>query len=238
MAMRWLWHVLRKRAVLCCVFVGSLTYFLVKTGIAGRVIGAVWKTGDVEERMLDGYKLTMQRQIRWLADAGSTPTAAQQQQQPGMGIDANETLLGGIAECRNTRQGATYVTDDRGYTCERGYLMLNGCCDAVAMSRGSKGSPAPRFSCEGCQADSGCCQNYESCVSCCLKPDQKSILLDMIMATSGHRLRQILAARDQFELCLLKCRTSSSSVHSENKYKSETFKYCYKQEQAVEPFRR
>ncbi|VDN19653.1 unnamed protein product [Gongylonema pulchrum] len=52
----------------------------------------------------------------------------------------------------------------------------------------------------------------------------------MIQSTSGHRLRQILSATDQFELCMLKCRTSSNSVHSENKYKSERLKYCYKQE--------
>ncbi|VDK26452.1 unnamed protein product [Anisakis simplex] len=84
-------------------------------------------------------------------------------------------------------------------------MMPNGCCEAM-----SRNSAITRFDCAHCDIKSGCCLLYEYCVSCCMRPDQKNILLEMIEATSGHRLRQILAATDQFELCTLKCRTSSN----------------------------
>jgi len=231
--MRWVWHVLRQRAVLTAIFVCSLTYFLVKTGILTAVISFLIKP-DVEELMLDRYKMTMQRQIKWYSPDESNGLAMNANENGNNNNDSSlpisETL------CRNTRQGPTHVTDDRGYTCDRSYLMTNGCCDVAALSR-LKTAPE-RFSCANCdQGTTGCCGDYEGCVSCCLRPDQKSILLDVIQSTSGHRLRQILAARDQFELCLLKCRTSSNSVHSENKYKSDNLKYCYKQE-PIDPFRR
>ncbi|VDO24572.1 unnamed protein product [Brugia timori] len=172
---------------------------------------------DIEEQMLDKYKLTAHRHIQWLADSTGRNTNA-----------VNDSFVNSEGRaCRNTIQGRTSVTDDRGYTCERAFLMSNGCCEV--------GTQSLRFSCVWCDLYTGCCSHYEQCVSCCLKPEQKNILLKMIESTSGHRLRQILSATDQFELCMLKCRTSSNvraheSVHSENKYKSEKMKYCYKQE--------
>lgn len=42
-----------------------------------------------------------------------------------------------------------------------------------------------------------CCDDFETCVSCCMRPDQKEALLRVLDTTRGHRLRAILSARDQ-----------------------------------------
>uniref|UniRef100_A0A8R1U0X0 SREBP regulating gene protein n=2 Tax=Onchocerca TaxID=6281 RepID=A0A8R1U0X0_ONCVO len=204
----------RATYVLAFLFAFSLLYFVVESGLLAWIIqNALSISGqDIEERMLDKYKLTAHRHIQWLADSAGRNTDA---------INDSFVSNEGMA-CRNTIQGRTSITDDRGYTCERAFLMSNGCCEV--------GTHSVRFSCAWCDLHTGCCSHYEQCVSCCLRPEQKNILLEMIESTSGHRLRQILSATDQFELCMLKCRTSSNSVHSENKYKSEKMKYCYKQE--------
>uniref|UniRef100_A0A915BZ46 SREBP regulating gene protein n=1 Tax=Parascaris univalens TaxID=6257 RepID=A0A915BZ46_PARUN len=208
-AVRRLVRVVQRTSFLYSLLTFSFIYFLARSGLLLWIIRSTIQTQDVEERMLDKYKRTAHRHIQWLADSAWKT-----------GSDTNETT--GETACRNTRQGKTTVTDDRGYTCDRSYLMLNGCCEVIPLS--------VRFNCDGCDLHSGCCSFYEHCVGCCMRPDQKEILLEMIESTSGHRLRQILSATDQFELCTLKCRTSSNSVHSENKYKSEALKYCYKQE--------
>ncbi|VDK80982.1 unnamed protein product [Litomosoides sigmodontis] len=204
----------RAAYVLAFLFAFSLFYFVIESGLLAWLIQNAFNISgqDVEEQMLDKYKLTAHRHIQWLADKSK------------QNVDAvNDSLISSEAvACRNTVQGRTSVTDDRGYTCERAFLMSNGCCEV--------GGQSVRFGCASCNLYTGCCSHYEQCVSCCLRPEQKNILLEMIESTSGHRLRQILSATDQFELCVLKCRTSSNSVHSENKYKSEEMKYCYKQE--------
>ncbi|KAL4002266.1 hypothetical protein ACH3XW_2740 [Acanthocheilonema viteae] len=203
---------LRAAYILAFLFAFSLFYFVIESGLLAWLIqNALNISGqDVEEQMLDKYKLTAHRRIQWLADSS------------GRNMNTVNDSFVNNEVCRNTVQGRTFVTDDRGYTCERAFLMSNGCCEV--------GTHSVRFSCAWCDLYAGCCSHYEQCVSCCLRPEQKNILLKMIESTSGHRLRQILSATDQFELCMLKCRTSSNSVHSENKYKSEKMKYCYKQE--------
>uniref|UniRef100_A0A0R3RW31 SREBP regulating gene protein n=1 Tax=Elaeophora elaphi TaxID=1147741 RepID=A0A0R3RW31_9BILA len=205
---------LRATYILAFLFAFSLFYFVIESGLLAWIVqNALSISGqDIEEQMLDKYKLTAHRRIQWLADSTVQNTNA---------VNDSFVIDEGKA-CRNTVQGRTSVTDDRGYTCERAFLMSNGCCEVSTQSI--------RFSCAWCDLYTGCCSHYEQCVSCCLRPEQKNILLEVIESTSGHRLRQILSATDQFELCMLKCRTSSNSVHSENKYKSEKTKYCYKQE--------
>ncbi|KHN72895.1 UPF0454 protein C12orf49 -like protein [Toxocara canis] len=190
---------IRRTSFLASLLTFSFVYFLVRSGLLVWIIRNTISMQDVEERMLDKYKRTAHRHIQWLADSGLKN-----------GGEINETT--GELACRNTRQGKVTVTDDRGiifwefsfvgYTCDRSYLMLNGCCEVSAQNS--------RFTCEGCDLQSGCCSFYEHCVACCMRPDQKQILLEMIETTSGHRLRQILSATDQFELCTLKCRTSSN----------------------------
>ncbi|VDD94896.1 unnamed protein product [Enterobius vermicularis] len=217
----------RSTFFLASLFTFSFVYFIIKSGflvwlVRNYISSAVSLTlitfrkssPDLDSQMLD--KLIAHRHIQWLADKS-------QLQDYNMTSGTNIPVF-----CRNTRQGRTIVTDDQGYTCERAHLMANGCCEVSVNTS--------RFSCSGCETTPGCCALYEDCVACCMKPEQKNVLLEMIRNTSGHRLRQILAATDQFELCLLKCRTSSNSVHLENKYKSEKLKYCYKQE-PLRPYR-
>ncbi|VDN59381.1 unnamed protein product [Dracunculus medinensis] len=150
---------------------------------------------DVEEHLLNKYKITAHRNIQWLADTISLRTFN--------GTNNDEEIY-----CR--------------YICDRSNLKSNGCCET--------GRYSVRFSCSGCNQLVGCCAHYEQCVACCLRPDQKKTLLEVLRLTSGHRLRQILASKDQFDLCVSKCRTSSDSVRLENRYKDEGLKYCYKRE--------
>lgn len=59
---------------------------------------------DIEEQMLDKYKLTAHRHIQWLADSTGRNTNA-----------VNDSLASDEGRaCRNTIQGRTSVTDDRG----------------------------------------------------------------------------------------------------------------------------
>ncbi|VDO44933.1 unnamed protein product, partial [Onchocerca flexuosa] len=58
---------------------------------------------DIEERMLDKYKLTAHRHIQWLADSAGRNSD---------GVNDSFVSNEGIA-CRNTIQGRTSVTDDR-----------------------------------------------------------------------------------------------------------------------------
>ncbi|CAG9539724.1 unnamed protein product [Cercopithifilaria johnstoni] len=206
--------IIQSLRILAFLLAFSLFCFVIESGLLAWLIqNALNISGqDNEEQMLDKYKLTAHRHIQWLADSS----------EPNMNSVNDSFVSDEGTACRNTVQGRTSVTDDRGYTCERAYLLSNGCCEV--------GTQSVRFSCVWCDLCTGCCSHYEQCVSCCLRPDQKNILLEVIESTSGHRLRQILSATNQFELCMLKCRTSSNSVHSENKYKSEKMKYCYKQE--------
>ncbi|VIO91116.1 Uncharacterized protein BM_BM18576 [Brugia malayi] len=195
----------RATHVLAFLFVFSLLYFVVESGLLAWIVqNALSISGqDIEEQMLDKYKLTAHRHIQWLADSTGRNTNA-----------VNDSFVNSEGRaCRNTIQGRTSVTDDRGYTCERAFLMSNGCCEV--------GTQSLRFSCVWCDLYTGCCSHYEQCVSCCLKPEQKNILLKMIESTSGHRLRQILSATDQFELCMLKCRTSSNCTFGKQIQKRE-----------------
>ncbi|VDM96468.1 unnamed protein product [Thelazia callipaeda] len=137
---------------------------------------------DIQKRMLHKYKIAAHRYIQWYVDIVEQNMIA-----------VNDTVsYNGYVACRNTRQGRVSVTDNRGYTCNRNHVMLNGCCET---------GNAVRFSCASCELSSGCCSYYEHCVSCCLKPEQKNGLLPMIQSTSGHRLRELLA-KSQFEICI------------------------------------
>ncbi|VAH94186.1 unnamed protein product [Triticum turgidum subsp. durum] len=63
--------------------------------------------------------------------------------------------------CRTTVQGRHLISDDNGYV-----------CSALSIDPWSRCCPqtGERFSCQGCNLDSQCCNSYEYCVSCCLNP--------------------------------------------------------------------
>ncbi|XP_039279210.1 SREBP regulating gene protein [Nilaparvata lugens] len=125
-----------------------------------------------------------------------------------------------LFSCRNSVQGKLLIVDDRGFICLRSEILSNGCCN----SQGDE--VIERYSCKTCK-ENGCCQVYEHCVSCCLHPDKRALLQNML-GKAGDTLHILLATvTDRFELCLAKCRTSSSSVEHENSYRDPLAKHCY-----------
>jgi len=121
--------------------------------------------------------------------------------------------------CRNSIQGAVLIVDERGFVCERRDLSASGCCH-------SSGETTRRYECTDCQ-NNNCCSIYEHCVSCCLNPDNKSLLEHILNLGSSVPNVISKSVSDQFELCLVKCRTSSKSVWHENSYKDKRFKHCF-----------
>lgn len=53
------------------------------------------------------------------------------------------------------------------------------------------------------------------------------MLEEVLKRASGRQTALFATVRDQFELCLAKCRTDSHSVQHENKYKNPSRKHCY-----------
>ncbi|KXJ29046.1 UPF0454 protein C12orf49 homolog [Exaiptasia diaphana] len=122
-------------------------------------------------------------------------------------------------QCRNSVQGASLIVDDRGFVCQRKDLSASGCCH-------SHGESTKRFFCESCLINN-CCGIYEDCVSCCLDPKKKTLLLEGLNLWRSGTNVIFKTVKDQFELCLTKCRTSSKSVWHENSYKDRKFKHCF-----------
>lgn len=145
--------------------------------------------------------------------------------------------------CRNTVQGRSLLTDDRGFVCSREHLNASGCCtrgvryacsaptaaDVVREPGGALGGvdggvlPAGVL---GCQKRFSCCHEFETCVSCCL--GQPLNFLETVWAAMQQRSPLLFGGElDSFELCSRRCRTSSESVVHENAYRSRTLKHCY-----------
>jgi len=125
-----------------------------------------------------------------------------------------------IATCRNSVQGRETIADDRGYVCDRSELLASGCCDANSSTAG-------RFLCTSCDQVAACCGSYEDCISCCLRPEQRPGLQQILNRAAESNNVLFVSVSDHFELCLAKCRTSSSSVQHENTYRNKMNKFCY-----------
>ncbi|XP_041979223.1 SREBP regulating gene protein [Aricia agestis] len=128
--------------------------------------------------------------------------------------------------CRNSMQGKSLIVDDRGYICPRTEITRNGCCNTDAET-------TSRYSCETCR-NTGCCVIYEHCVSCCLDPNKRHLLQDVLSRLSADENVLFHSISDDYELCLTKCRTSSHSVLHENSYRDPTHKHCFGDKQAKE----
>lgn len=122
--------------------------------------------------------------------------------------------------CRNSIQGKTHLVDDRGFMCIREHILRNGCCNIQIPS-------TKYYTCDTCNATSHCCGIYENCVSCCLHPDKRPILELALEVIKGRQAMVYAQVADQFELCLVKCRTNSHSVMHENRYRDVKFRFCY-----------
>nr|CUU98746.1 hypothetical transcript [Hymenolepis microstoma] len=122
--------------------------------------------------------------------------------------------------CNNTLQGATKITDDRGFLCPRRNLLINGCCDRTKRS-------TLRHVCSTCSLIF-CCQSYENCVSCCLNPVNSGLWKNILLLAKIENQRDILSSRSVFELCSSRCRTSSESVVNANAYRDPSRKKILK----------
>ena len=117
------------------------------------------------------------------------------------------------AGCANT-YGASprAVADSKGDVCAPDGLDENGCCCEAS------GHP-----CDRCAA-SGCCDSYENCVACCVRPrngEQRRLV-------RKHAVHAVLKnAKDDFELCRFRCLTNSGSTLHQNSYRSSTERHCF-----------
>eukprot|EP00094_Tigriopus_californicus_P001236 TCALIF_01197-PA protein Name:"Similar to zgc:110063 UPF0454 protein C12orf49 homolog (Danio rerio)" AED:0.09 eAED:0.09 QI:0/0/0/1/1/1/2/0/126 len=107
-----------------------------------------------------------------------------------------------------------------GFVCHRNDVLQSGCCHENATS-------SRRYSCDGCSESSGCCKVYEHCISCCMDPKRKPVLMNVLNEANALKNILLLSVSDHFELCLAKCRTSSSSVHHENVYINPMDNFCF-----------
>ncbi|XP_020584496.1 uncharacterized protein LOC110027410 isoform X2 [Phalaenopsis equestris] len=117
--------------------------------------------------------------------------------------------------CRNTVHGRYLLADDNGYVCSSlSVYPWTSCCPETGE----------RFSCQGCNLISKCCNSYQYCVSCCLNPSmtQEDAVLKLKIAkpvTAG-------TYSGAFDFCVGRCRHNSASVVHENAYASD-FHHCY-----------
>ncbi|XP_024447341.1 uncharacterized protein LOC18108302 isoform X1 [Populus trichocarpa] len=118
--------------------------------------------------------------------------------------------------CRNTVQGRYLLSDDNGYV-----------CDALSVDPPSRCCPENglRFSCQGCNLVSQCCNSYEFCVSCCLHPSrtQEAQVLKVKIAKPSTAA---VSYTSVFDFCAGRCRHNSESVVHENAYRSD-FHHCF-----------
>ncbi|CAH1100714.1 unnamed protein product [Psylliodes chrysocephalus] len=121
--------------------------------------------------------------------------------------------------CRNSVQGKVLIVDDRGYLCLISEVLQNGCCNDLLAS-------VTQYNCETCKPNN-CCTIYEHCISCCLQPDKKEVLENVLGKASEENNVLFASVADHFELCLAKCRTNSESVQHENSYKDPKAKHCF-----------
>jgi hypothetical protein len=162
--------------------------------------------------------------------------------------------------CKNSFQGRHLISDSRGYTCARGDIHhTNGCCnhfinDAMEKKVGQPNASdiddmlykedanqksitlMKQFDCSNCNLQVGCCQEYEYCISCCLKPDHLQYnydsylnipILQRKVSSNSNNLKNL----DYFDYCQFVCRSSSLSVQTENSYRG-LHNYCYSRKQA------
>lgn len=193
---------IRQRWVLAAILCTSIVYFTYNTVRMPRDL-------NLRDSTFKGGKdLDMEivlRKLRWHSEKQ---------------FNKNSTTDGNGRKCRNSVQGRDLVADDRGYVCKRDDLSNDGCCNVYAIFTNL-------YDCDSC-TKMNCCVMFEHCVSCCMRPDQKLLLQKIVrhLLTPLHKLLYS-NVEDQFELCMTKCRTSSSSVQQENTYRDSTRKHCF-----------
>ena len=131
----------------------------------------------------------------------------------------NEEDIQSSIPCLNTVQGIHYITDNRGYTCDREDLNADTNCCNVKRS-------LHRFTCHSCE--DSCCAEYETCVSCCLSKKQDRLIY--------QDNEDGIFNEKEFNQCLDICRTSSKSIIHGNQYKANIMHHCFKEYPAYNPY--
>ncbi|CAF1615883.1 unnamed protein product, partial [Adineta ricciae] len=74
-----------------------------------------------------------------------------------------------VSTCQHFAQGKQLlVVDSKGYLCQRRHLdKTNGCCQTISSSI------LGPYICDNCTLSTYCCNSFEHCVSCCLKPEHR-----------------------------------------------------------------
>ncbi|CAG0896000.1 unnamed protein product [Cyprideis torosa] len=235
---------LRKKVVLGAIFSFSLIYCLYNLSVNSSA-GPRFMRSPIEEPL---PPMRLPENFRWALngeeDAGPPEEHSYASQtvlplpppvngsmgdgDPPVGAGAEQ--IGGkrslMSTCRNSVQGKELIADDRGFLCLRRNLLPSGCCNSHVVE-------TQRFACSECNLENHCCPFYEQCISCCLDPKKRPILQALVDNVKDHREGIIYSSvSDHFELCLAKCRTSSSSVKQENIYRNPKTKHCYGPSQA------
>ncbi|KAI3436532.1 hypothetical protein D9Q98_005949 [Chlorella vulgaris] len=117
--------------------------------------------------------------------------------------------------CSNTQSGRWFIADDRGMVCPRDSLNYGtGCC-----------TDGEQHACTSCQVDDKCCSQYEYCVSCCLKPENKPEQ-HMGSLFRGRNKPETGLWSTPFDYCQAVCRTTARSTQHENAFILER-RHCF-----------
>lgn len=117
--------------------------------------------------------------------------------------------------CKNSQHAEHYIADDKGQLCRRNSVdWSTGCCKFKELE-----------ACLDCDPVSGCCAEYEMCVSCCLQPSNNPET-QLAISPRGANKPETGYFSTTFDYCRAKCRTNSKSTVHENAYKSEQH-HCF-----------
>jgi len=138
------------------------------------------------------------------SDAGAVLSAGRRTMTTERGISAP---LPEGSQCRNTFIRPWLIVDDQGFVCSR---FEQGAFDPANTQCCLARKGEFQHTCSKCDETSGCCREFEHCVSFCIGPSNKGTL----------------KAGDVWDQCLDRCRTSSRSILNGNRYLSD-LKHCY-----------
>lgn len=203
---------LRKKGAAPAVF--GIVFLLLLLNI---VLQSGYLSREDDSSVLHLRKLNQPFQWHEESGVGVEPEPESENSTQGEGPGLQE---GPQATCRNSVQGRRLVADERGFLCSRRQLLNTGCCNSTAEA-------TSKYDCDSCSQASGCCSHYEHCISCCLRPQMRQTLQQVLQHAAETNNVLFVSVSDHFELCLAKCRTSSSSVQHENTYRNKEEKYCY-----------
>lgn len=137
-------------------------------------------------------------------------------------FEASDLSAAAQSHCKHTKQGINRVCDSTGTICAHHDVDPNTlCCRGASVG-------ATQHSCRGCR--DGCCDDHETCTSCCLRPDNFAQHATTYITAGLGIPTAILSdlSADDFEWCAYVCRTSSRALlPAGNSYSSRAHHHCY-----------